>query len=243
MNKIVSVFFCLRRKSFYYCDGKFISQYLLTHPYIKCRICGTFYFSMFRYFIIYKPFYTLSQFSAEGDKKTLADFFNVPKDVYPVGRLDYDSEGLLILTNDKKLNHRLLHPQYKHEREYWVQVDGAITPQAIEQLNNGVNISVDGKIYATQKTKTILFNNEPIVYERNPPIRVRKNIPAPWIKMILQEGKNRQVRKMTAQVGYPTLRLIRYRIEQLNLDGLQPGQMIELSKNTLYKKLFHDSIL
>ncbi|MCU0321973.1 MAG: pseudouridine synthase [Chitinophagaceae bacterium] len=195
---------------------------------------------MFRYFIIYKPFNTLSQFTSEGDKKTLANYFDVPKDVYPVGRLDFDSEGLLILTNDKKLNHRLLHPQYKHEREYWVQVDGAITTTAIEQLNAGVTINVDGKMYATQKTISTFFEVEPIVAVRNPPIRVRKNIPAPWIKMILQEGKNRQVRKMTAQVGYPTLRLIRYRIEQLTLDGLQPGEMIELSPKILYKKLFNE---
>jgi 23S rRNA pseudouridine2457 synthase len=195
---------------------------------------------MFRYFIIYKPFNTLSQFTSEGDKKTLANYFDVPKDVYPVGRLDYDSEGLLILTNDKTLNHRLLHPQYKHAREYWVQVDGAITTTAIEQLNAGVTINIDGKMYATQKTISTIFDDEPIVAARNPPIRVRKNIPAPWIKIILQEGKNRQVRKMTAQVGYPTLRLIRYRIEQLTLEDLQPGEMIELSKNTLYKKLFNE---
>jgi 23S rRNA pseudouridine2457 synthase len=107
---------------------------------------------MFRYFIIHKPFNTLSQFTSEGGKKTLADYFNVPKDIYPVGRLDYDSEGLLILTNDKKLNHRLLHPTFKHEREYWVQVDGAITENAIQQLRNGVTINVDGKIYATKKS-------------------------------------------------------------------------------------------
>ncbi len=233
-------FFCFRRNSFYYCGGKFISQYLLTHPYIKCRICGTFYFSMFHYFIIYKPFNTLCQFSKEGDKKTLADFLEVPKDVYPVGRLDYDSEGLLILTNDKKLNHRLLHPSFEHEREYWVQVDGAITPTAIEQLNNGVDINIDGKIYATKKAQCTLFTEEPIVADRNPPIRFRKNIPAPWIQLILKEGKNRQVRKMTAKVGFPTLRLIRYRIEALTLGTLKPREIIAISGENLYKKLFNE---
>lgn len=233
-------FFCFRKNSFYYCGGKFISQYLLTHPYIKCRICGTFYFSMLHYFIIYKPFNTLCQFSKEGDKKTLADFFNVPKDVYPVGRLDYDSEGLLILTNDRKLNHRLLHPSFEHEREYWVQVDGAITPTAIEALTNGVDINIDGMLYATKKTTCTLFEQEPNVPERNPPIRVRKTIPAPWIKLILKEGKNRQVRKMTAKVGYPTLRLIRYRIEALTLGTLQPGEMMAVSAKDLYKKLFNE---
>ncbi len=240
MNKIVILFFCFRRNSFYYCGGKFISQYLLTHPYIKCRICGTFYFSMFHYFIIYKPFNTLCQFSKEGDKKTLADFFIVPKDVYPIGRLDYDSEGLLILTNDKKLNHRLLHPSFEHEREYWVQVDGAITPTAIEQLNTGVTISVDGKLYATKKTHCKIFEQDPNVVDRNPPIRFRKNIPAPWIQLVLKEGKNRQVRKMTAKVGFPTLRLIRYRIEELTLGTLQPGEIIAISGENLYKKLFNE---
>ena len=195
---------------------------------------------MFRYFIIHKPFNTLSQFTSEGDKKTLADYFNVPKDIYPVGRLDYDSEGLLILTNDKKLNHRLLHPTFKHEREYWVQVDGAITEKAIQQLNNGVTINVDGKMYVTKKTISTIFENEPTVAIRNPAIRERKNIPAPWIKMILQEGKNRQVRKMTASVGFPTLRLIRYRIEQITLADLQTGEMLELSAKNLYKKLFNE---
>ncbi len=195
---------------------------------------------MFRYFIIHKPFNTLSQFTSEGGKKTLADYFNVPKDIYPVGRLDYDSEGLLILTNDKKLNHRLLHPTFKHEREYWVQVDGAITENAIQQLSNGVTINVDGKIYATKKSTVEFFENEPKVAIRNPPIRERKNIPAPWIKMILQEGKNRQVRKMTASVGFPTLRLIRYRIEQITLADLQTGEMLELSAKNLYKKLFNE---
>jgi 23S rRNA pseudouridine2457 synthase len=192
------------------------------------------------YFIIHKPYLVLSQFSFVDGKQTLKDFFDVPKDVYPVGRLDNDSEGLLILTNDKKLNHRLLTPQFAHEREYWAQVDGSLTPQALQQLQKGVDIGVDGKQYHTKPCKAILFNVEPNVAERNPPIRVRKNIPAPWLKLILTEGKNRQVRKMTATVGFPTLRLIRYRIETITLDNLQPGDMLQLSQKEIYKKLFHE---
>jgi len=192
------------------------------------------------YFIIHKPYLTLSQFSAVEGKQTLADCFKVPKDVYPVGRLDNDSEGLLILTNDTQLNNKLLNPLFAHEREYWVQVDGSITQDAIEQLQKGVEINIDGKMYQTKPCKVFLFDEEPMVSERNPPIRFRKDIPAPWIRMILTEGKNRQVRKMTAAVGYPTLRLIRYRIEGITLDKLQPGEMIELSKEAIYKKLFHE---
>jgi 23S rRNA pseudouridine2457 synthase len=191
------------------------------------------------YYIIYKPYLVLSQFSAVPEKKTLADFFEVPKDVYPVGRLDNDSEGLLILTNDKQLNHRLLDPVFAHEREYWVQVDGAFTTQAKEQLQKGVPINVDGKLYPTKSCKVSIFEESPNLPERIPPIRFRKDIPAPWIQMILTEGKNRQVRKMTAQVGFPTLRLVRYRIEGLTLDGMQPGQMIELSQSIIYQNLFH----
>ena len=192
------------------------------------------------YSIIYKPYLVLSQFSAVPEKKTLADFFEVPKDVYPVGRLDNDSEGLLILTNDKQLNNRLLDPVFAHEREYWVQVDGAFTTEAKEQLQKMVTINIDGKLYTTKPCRVSIFENEPTLPERNPPIRFRKEIPAPWISIVLTEGKNRQVRKMTAQAGFPTLRLVRYRIEELTIEGMQPGQMIELSQSAIYQKLFYD---
>jgi 23S rRNA pseudouridine2457 synthase len=195
---------------------------------------------MHHYFIIYKPYLVQSQFSPVDGKKTLADFFDVPKDVYPVGRLDHDSEGLLILTNDKQLNHRLLHPSFQHEREYWVQVDGAITGVAIQQLQNGVTISIDGKKHQTLPCKVSVFENEPSVPVRNPPIRFRKEIPAPWIRMVLKEGKNRQVRRMTAQVGFPTLRLIRYRIENITMEGLQPGDLVSMTRKQLYQHLFHE---
>jgi 23S rRNA pseudouridine2457 synthase len=190
-----------------------------------------------RYYLIYKPYQVLTQFGREGNKASLADHFTVPRDVYPVGRLDYDSEGLLILTNDKSLNHRLLNPRFAHEREYWVQVDGAITSTALAQLQQGVRITVDGKPYDTQRCQAFFFESEPAVPPRNPPIRFRKEIPAPWIRLVLKEGKNRQVRKMTAAVGFPTLRLIRYRIAGTTLEGLGPGEMRELTGEEIYKLL------
>lgn len=191
-----------------------------------------------RYFIIYKPFQVLSQFSTVEGKQTLKDYFRVPSDVYPVGRLDYDSEGLLLLTNDASLNHRLLNPKFKHEREYWVQVEGNITPDDIHQLQAGVTITIDGKPFRTAPGKAGIFKEEPRLPERNPPIRFRKNIPAPWIWLILTEGKNRQVRKMTAAAGHPTLRLLRYRIAQITIDQLMPGEQRELGKDEIYSLLF-----
>jgi 23S rRNA pseudouridine2457 synthase len=190
------------------------------------------------YYIIYKPFNVLSQFSAVEGKQVLADYFKVEKDVYPVGRLDYDSEGLLILTNDTTLNHRLLNPSFQHQREYWVQVDGQITAVAIQQLQKTVNISIDGKIHKTLPANALAFENEPAVPERNPPIRFRKNIPTSWLSLTLTEGKNRQVRKMTAAVGFPTLRLIRQRIEKISLGNMQPGEMKKMQREEIYKLLF-----
>lgn len=195
---------------------------------------------MHRYFIIYKPYLVLSQFTSDNSEhKTLKDVFDVPNNVYAVGRLHKDSEGLLILTSDKALNNRLLNPGYAHEREYWAQVDGAITAEAIEQLQRGVVINVEGKNYHTRSCKVCLFEEQPVLPQRYPSVRFRKNIPAPWIKIILTEGKNRQVRKMTAGVGFPILRLVRHRIEKLNLGSMQPGDIIELSRKTIYSKLFN----
>ena len=192
---------------------------------------------MNKYFVVHKPFNVLSQFTSQEGKKTLKDFFDVPVDIYPVGRLDYDSEGLLILTNDKGLNQKLLNPLLVHEREYWVQVEGDITNAAVSILQMGVDINIYGKIYHTKKCKAQKFITPPLVSLRNPPIRIRKNIPDSWIKIILTEGKNRQVRKMTAKVGFPTLRLIRYRIEKINMEGLHPGEMKILSQGEMYNLL------
>ena len=192
---------------------------------------------MSSYFVIYKPFNVLSQFSPSPEKQTLKDYFDVPLDVYPVGRLDFDSEGLLILTNDKYLNNQLLNPELSHQREYWVQVEGSITSEAISQLQNGISINVDGKPYRTKPCMADIFKEPPLLPARNPPIRVRKNIPDSWIRLGLTEGKNRQVRKMTAKVGFPTLRLLRYRIERINIDQLIPGEMKILSQGEMYNLL------
>ncbi|GAB3506543.1 pseudouridine synthase [Spirosoma knui] len=182
------------------------------------------------YFLIYKPYLMLSQFSREGDKPTLADLeFDFPKDVYPVGRLDADSEGLLLLTSDKQLNHRLLNPKFRHNRTYYVQVDGQLTAEACRQLSEGVTISVDGKPYNTLSARAEIIE-EPLLPERNPPIRYRATIPTSWLSISLHEGKNRQVRKMTAAVGFPTLRLVRWAIETLTAEGMTPGQVRELSR-------------
>jgi 23S rRNA pseudouridine2457 synthase len=191
---------------------------------------------MYRYFIFYKPFNVLCQFSPEGEKITLSHFLSaIPKNIYPVGRLDFDSEGLLLLTNDKQLNHQLLDPKFKHPRTYLVQVEGAIHDEAITQLENGVTINVNGEKYQTQKASAAILRELPVIPERNPPIRFRKNIPTSWITLTLTEGKNRQVRKMTAAVGYPTLRLIRYSIGAINYTGIAPGQYKELAASEINK--------
>ena len=192
---------------------------------------------MHKYFVIYKPFNVLSQFTTEHEKKTLKDFFDVPAGVYPIGRLDYDSEGLLILSDDKYLNNYLLNPLYEHEREYWVQVEGTITQRAVTDLEQGVSININGRIYLTKKCVAQVIPQPVDLAERDPPIRYRKNIPESWLKIILTEGKNRQVRKMTAKTGFPTLRLIRYRIEKVTIGHLQPGEMKMLSHTELYNLL------
>lgn len=193
---------------------------------------------MNNYYQIYKPYGTISQFSPEGDKPTLALLGTFPKDVYPVGRLDTDSEGLLLLTNDKEINNRLLNPKFKHQRIYWAQVDGAVTDEAIGQLCKGVTITVDGKPHATLPAKARVLTESPALPERTPPIRVRKSIPTSWIELSLHEGKNRQVRKMTAAVGFPTLRLVRAAIAGIKLGNMQPGDVIELNKEQVEKLLF-----
>jgi 23S rRNA pseudouridine2457 synthase len=194
----------------------------------------------FRYFVFFKPFQVLTQFTPVEGKITLKHFLNLPADVYPVGRLDYDSEGLLLLTNDKKLNTRLLDPRNQHEREYWAQVEGMITPGAITMMEQGVTINVNGSLYKTRPATVRHLEPAPDVHLRTPPIRVRKNIPTSWISINVVEGKNRQVRKMTAAAGFPTLRLIRVRIGSIRIDGLIPGQMKEMDATSFYHNLFND---
>ena len=190
------------------------------------------------YYLIYKPYQVLSQFTSSDGKLCLKDILNVPKDVYPVGRLDYDSEGLLLLTNDTSINHQLLHPKFAHARTYWVQVDGAITSDAIESLSKGVTISVDGKTYETKKATLKILPDAIVVPERNPPIRVRKSIPTSWVSIQLTEGKNRQVRKMFASVGFPVVRLIRSQIGQFSIAQMQPADCLSLSFEEVQNALF-----
>ena len=190
------------------------------------------------YYLIYKPYQVLSQFTSSDGKLCLKDILNVPKDVYPVGRLDYDSEGLLLLTNDTSINHQLLHPKFAHARTYWVQVDGLITNDAIETLSKGVTISVDGKTYATKKAVLKILPDDLVIPERNPPIRVRKSIPTSWVSIQLTEGKNRQVRKMFASVGFPVVRLIRSQIGQFSIAQMQPADCLSLSFEEVQNALF-----
>lgn len=190
------------------------------------------------YFVIYKPFGYLSQFTKEAPHHlTLADLADFPKDVYSVGRLDKDSEGLLILTNDKKLNQALLHPKNQHQRSYWVQVDGSPDATAITQLSEGISIKINKKIHHTLPAKATILETPPSLPERNPPIRFRASIPTTWIKLSLIEGKNRQVRRMCAKVGFPVLRLVRSSIEKLTLDEMDIGEVRNFSRKDLYQLL------
>ena len=175
----------------------------------------------YQYILFHKPFDVLSQFTGES---TLKEFISIP-DVYAVGRLDRDSEGLLLLTDDGPLQHRLTDPKFEHPRTYWVQVEGIPDAAALRRLEAGVTI----QDYRTKPAKACLLKQEPALPPRNPPIRVRRNIPTAWMEITLTEGRNRQVRRMTAAVGYPTLRLVRVRIGPLSLEGLQPGQWRHLT--------------
>lgn len=190
---------------------------------------------MYQYYALYKPFQVLSQFTPEADKLCLKNIIDVPSNVYPLGRLDYDSEGLLLLTNDASVNAKLLHPKAKHSKTYWVQVEGAITPQAIQQLAQGVSISINGKQHTTLPAKVKVLPQEPLLPPRSTPIRFRKNIPTSWVSITLHEGKNRQVRKMTAAVGFPTLRLVRYSMEKITIENMQPADLVSFSQ----KEFFH----
>ena len=165
-----------------------------------------------------KPYDVLCQFTDEQNRSVLKDFIDIPG-VYAAGRLDRDSEGLLILTNDGKLQSKLADPRHKTSKTYWVQVDGEISDDALLQLSRGVKLK-DG-LTRPAKAKRM---QEPTVWPRNPPVRFRKNIPTSWLRLTITEGKNRQVRRMTAAVGFPTLRLIRYQIGDWTLDGLAPGE-------------------
>lgn len=181
---------------------------------------------MKRYILFYKPYEVLSQFSPQDEKRTLADFFSLPKDIYPVGRLDYDSEGLLLLTNDNGIKQLLTNPGSKYPKTYLAQVERIPSENALLQLRTGVPI--EGK--KTQPADVDLLIEEPSLPARSTPIRFRKNVPTAWLKITLHEGRNRQVRKMTAAVGHPTLRLVRIHIGRLKVGTMQPGEWKEISR-------------
>jgi 23S rRNA pseudouridine2457 synthase len=175
-----------------------------------------------RLIVFNKPFGVICQFTAAEGKRTLKDFIKVPR-VYPAGRLDTDSEGLLVLTDDGALQTRIADPRHKLEKGYWAQVEGSPSEDALEALRAGVELNDGPTLPATAR----LIDPPAGLWERDPPIRSRKSIPTAWLEMGLREGRNRQVRRMTAAVGLPTLRLVRFRVGPWELEGLEPGRWRE----------------
>lgn len=177
---------------------------------------------MAKLIILNKPFQVLSQFTTDSDKRTLANYLSIAK-VYPAGRLDFDSEGLLLLTDNGELQAKISDPRYKLTKTYWVQVEGQATEEHCRQLCRGVNLK-DGPAAAL----SCELLAAPQLWDRNPPIRVRQSIPDSWLAITIAEGRNRQVRRMTAAVNLPTLRLVRTQIGDWSLNGLQPGEYRQL---------------
>jgi 23S rRNA pseudouridine2457 synthase len=182
--------------------------------------------------IFNKPFRVLCQFSAPDDRPTLADYIERPG-VYPAGRLDYESEGLLLLTDNGKLQSCIADPKFKLSKRYWVQVEGRALPAQLADLRNGVTLK-DGPAMAS-RLEVIAEPTQ--LWQRVPPIRQRKHIPTSWLDLEIREGRNRQVRRMTAAVGLPTLRLVRHRIGPWALEDLQPGEWREISDRAAWKRL------
>jgi len=182
-----------------------------------------------RTLILYKPYHVLSDFSdPEGNHATLSNYIDVPG-VYAAGRLDYDSEGLLLLTSDGRLAHRITHPKYKLEKIYLVQVENIPSETALKQLRQGIIVKGE----RTHPAEVELLPVEPEIFPRSEPIRYQADIPTAWLKIALREGRKRQIRHMTAAVGHPTLRLIRVAIGPITLDQLRPGQWRDLSQAEL----------
>ncbi len=169
--------------------------------------------------LLHKPYGVLCQFTADGGRRTLAEFIEA-RDVYPAGRLDADSEGLVVLTNDGALQARIADPRHAVTKTYWVQVEGSPTGAQLAHLRRGIAL----RDFTTAPARAEVIAEPPTLAPREPPIRVRKAIPTAWLALTIGEGRNRQVRRMTAAVGLPTLRLVRYRVGSWTLDGLAPGQ-------------------
>ena len=191
----------------------------------------------YRYYTVYKPYGVLSQFTAEEGKKGLGSLYDFPKNVYPVGRLDEDSEGLLILTNDKRLDSALLSPKKAKTKTYWCLVEGTPDAAALAKLQSGVTITAKGVLEKVKATKASVMPQPPDIPEREPPVNYTKSETHTWIELQITEGKNRQVRKMTAAIGHPTLRLIRVAIEDLKLVSFQPGSVQQLFPKKMFKLL------
>jgi len=180
---------------------------------------------MSRYIIFYKPYGVLSQFTPEDGARSLAEF-NLPKDIYAAGRLDKDSEGLLLLTDDGPLIDKLLHPRNDKTKTYWVLVERIPTDEELAKMRQGLTI----EDYVTKPCQVKILDPQPDIPPRDPPVRLRKIVQDIWIEIQISEGKNRQVRKMTAAIGHPTLRLIRMRLGNLELGKLTPGEWKEINK-------------
>ena len=182
--------------------------------------------------LLNKPYRVLSQFRDAEGRQTLADWVRQPG-VYPAGRLDYESEGLLLLTDDGRLQARIAEPRFKLDKHYWAQVEGTAEEAQLATLESGVSLKdgIAGALSATQ------IDEPSSLWPREPPIRERKSIPTSWLDIVIDEGRNRQVRRMTAAVGLPTLRLVRYRIGPWSLDGLNPGDSVRIETSAAWNRL------
>ncbi len=182
----------------------------------------------------WKPYGVHTKFTDPDGRPTLADYIDRPN-IYPIGRLDHDSEGLLLISDDKRLTAQLLDPEHGHPRTYWAQVERIPNEATLDHLRAGVKLSIDGKPYTTRPALVELLPGEPDLPPRPVPIRYRINVPTAWLALTITDGKNRQVRRMTAAVGFPTLRLVRVAMAGITLDGLAPGEWRELTAAELGK--------